>query len=89
MACFRGAMELLYIPLPIWAKRKPSGRKPSIAIAKAYEADNPTPKLGGGTLRPRKPDATPERIAALKAQSTTCDPALFAHLFPESASALG
>lgn len=88
MACFRGAMELLGIPLPLWAERKPSGRKPSVAVALAYEADNPTPKIGGGKLRPRKPNASPERIAQLKARGSAPDQSLFNHLFPQGAPAL-
>lgn len=41
MASFRGALELLGLPFPAWAMRKPSGRKPSISVASAYRADNP------------------------------------------------
>jgi len=92
MACFRGTLELLGIPLPNWAERKPSGRKPSIAVARAYETDNPTPRFGGGTLPPRKPNATPERIAAIKAKREAAaapDSVLFNHLFPDAANPLG
>jgi hypothetical protein len=38
---FRVALEMLGIPLPEWAQRKPTGPKPGKAIAAAYRADNP------------------------------------------------
>lgn len=40
-ACFRATLDLLGIPLPTWAQRLPSGRKPSISVEAAYRADNP------------------------------------------------
>lgn len=76
-AGFRAALELLGLPLPGYAQRRAPGPRPSKAIAAAYAADNPayTPL----TLAPRKPDASPERIAALRAKRAT--PALYDQTF--------
>ena len=37
----RATLEVLGIPVPEYAKRKPTGRPPSRVIAAAYAADNP------------------------------------------------
>lgn len=41
MIGLRATLEMLGIPLPEWAERKPTGRKPGRSIAAAYRADNP------------------------------------------------
>jgi len=41
MIGLRATLEMLCIPLPEWAERKPTGRKPGRSIAAAYRADNP------------------------------------------------
>ena len=37
----RATLEMLGIPLPEWAMRKPTGPKPGNRIAAAFRADNP------------------------------------------------
>jgi hypothetical protein len=37
----RATLEMLGIPLPEWAMRKPTGPKPGKAIMAAFRADNP------------------------------------------------
>ena len=37
----RATLEMLDIPLPDWAQRKPTGPKPGRAIMAAFRADNP------------------------------------------------
>jgi hypothetical protein len=85
MAAFRGALEMLGIPLPLWAERRPSGRKPSVSVALAYRADNPE-TLHEATMRKSREAASrlptksesggslPDRIAALKAPAPDTDP---------------
>jgi hypothetical protein len=60
----RATLEMLGIPLPEWAKRKPTGPKPGQRIAAAYRQDNPE-TLHQATMRksadhaarlPDKPD---------------------------------
>lgn len=46
----RATLEMLGIPLPDWARRKPTGPKPGRAIAAAFRADNPE-TLYEATLR--------------------------------------
>lgn len=46
----RATLEMLGIPLPEWAERKPSGPKPGRAIAAAFRVDNPE-TLYEATLR--------------------------------------
>lgn len=85
----RATLEMLGIPLPEWAMRKPTGPKPGNRIAAAYRADNPE-TLHQATMRkvtshaarlPAKPEspAAPlslgERIAALKAEQPQQSPA--------------
>lgn len=41
MIGLRATLEMLSIPLPEWAERKPTGRKPGRAIAAAFRSDNP------------------------------------------------
>ena len=62
----RACLELLNIPVPEYAKRKPPGRPPSQAVAVAYQADHGRPL--NYTLAPRKPNATPEAVARAKAR---------------------
>jgi hypothetical protein len=74
----RATLEMLGIPLPEWASRKPSGPKPGRAIMAAFRADHPE-TLHEATMRkvaehtsriPARaegPGVTlSERIAALK-----------------------
>ena len=78
----RATLEMLGIPLPDWAQRKPTGPKPGKAILAAYRADNPE-TLHEATMRKAadhkarvpanadNPGIVPslsERIAALKAE---------------------
>jgi hypothetical protein len=58
MIGLRATLEMLGIPLPAWAERKPTGRKPGRSIAAAYRADNPE------TLH----EATMRRVAEHKAR---------------------
>ena len=77
----RATLETLGIPLPDWAKRKPTGPKPGRAIAAAFRADHPE-TLYEATMRqyrsgarqwpatPASPDSPPklsQRLAAAKA----------------------
>lgn len=61
----RAALELLNIPVPEYGWRKPPGRKPSEKIMAAYHADNGKPR--SYELPARRPNATPEHVAAVKA----------------------
>lgn len=36
----RAALEILDVPVPDWARRKPTGRMPSRVIKSAHAADN-------------------------------------------------
>ena len=64
MIGLRATLEMLGIPLPEWAERKPTGRKPGRAIMAAYRADNPE-TLHEATMRKsreaasRLPDKAP------------------------------
>ena len=74
----RATLEMLGIPLPEWAQRKPTGPKPGKAIMSAYRADNPE-TLHQATMRKSREAAArvptkgesggslSDRIAALKA----------------------
>lgn len=64
---FRAALEILGVPVPEYAKRKPPGRPPAKAVAAAYEADHGKPR--NYTLAPRKPNASPEAVARAKGRS--------------------
>jgi hypothetical protein len=67
MAAFRVLLDLLSIQLPGWAKRGISGRAATRRnIMAAFRADYPDPP--NYTAAPRKPNATPERIAEIKAK---------------------
>lgn len=75
----RATLEMLGIPLPDWAKRKPTGPKPGRAIAAAFRADHPE-TLYEATMRQYRAGAREwptlsQRLAA-RAQSTanTHDP---------------
>lgn len=46
----RATLEMLNIPLPVWAERKPSGPKPGKAIMAAYRGDHPE-TLHAATMR--------------------------------------
>jgi hypothetical protein len=65
----RAALEMLGIPLPEWAQRKPTGPKPGHRIVAAYRADNPE-TLAEATIRKsreaasRLPSSTPEQAPA-------------------------
>lgn len=50
----RATLEMLGIPVPEFAKRKPPGRPPARAVAAAFSADNPkdhTPVVNTGAAR--------------------------------------
>lgn len=86
MIGLRATLEMLGIPLPDWAERKPTGRKPGRAIAAAFRSDHPE-TLHEATVRKshdaasRLPEARSlrERIAALKSPSSAevADPLAF------------
>lgn len=66
----RACLELLRIPLPEYAKRKPTGPKTKSAalVAASYAADH------GRVIKPyepRKPNATPEVVAAAIAKRSS------------------
>ena len=64
---FRAALEMLGVPVPEYAKRKPPGRPPARAVAAAYEADHG--KTPNYALAARKPNASPQAVAKAKARS--------------------
>lgn len=53
----RATLEMLGIPLPEWAQRKPSGPKPGQTIMAAYRAENPE-TLHEATMRKSKESAS-------------------------------
>lgn len=67
MIGLRAALEMLGIPIPDYAARKPSGRPGARDIIAAHAADNPQPAPAPLTYN-RKPDASPARVAAAKAR---------------------
>lgn len=64
----RATLEMLGIPVPEYAERRPPGRPPSRAVTSAYRADNPgepeRKTVGSDPLHPR-------RIAAAVAKAQT------------------
>jgi hypothetical protein len=85
MIGLRATLEMLGIPLPDWAERKPTGRKPGQTIAAAHRADHPE-TLHEATMRKSRDAASrlptkaqsggslSARIAALKAPAASDDP---------------
>jgi hypothetical protein len=67
MIGLRASLEILGIPVPDYAKRKPPGVAPSRAVESAYQADHGKPR--NYTLAPRKPNATPQAVAKAKSRS--------------------
>jgi hypothetical protein len=65
----RYTLEILGIPLPQYALRRPPGRTPARDVMRAFATDYPL--LSPTTLAPRKEDATPDRIAAVRAANAT------------------
>ena len=66
----RAALEMLGIPIPEYAVRKPPGRPPSRAIHDAYRADHP----GEPARKPIHTDPLgPHRIAAAVAKANARD----------------
>ena len=77
----RATLEMLDIPLPDWAQRKPTGPKPGRAIMAAFRADNPetlyeatmrksaehTARLPASSNPTETPRSLGDRIASLKA----------------------
>ncbi|AYJ87287.1 hypothetical protein D3Y57_16785 [Sphingomonas paeninsulae] len=61
----RATCEILGLPLPDYALRRKPGRTPAGDVMRAYAVDHPVPRPL--TLAPRKEDAIPERIAAVRA----------------------
>lgn len=66
MIGLRAALELLGLPTPEYAHRRKPGATPGRAVMAAYRADNPEPRAT--TLAPRKPNASPETVAAARAE---------------------
>ena len=66
----RATLEMLGIPLPDWAQRKPTGPKPGKAIMAAFRADHPE-TLHQATMRKaqehtaRLPDKAPAYVDPL------------------------
>lgn len=67
----RATLEMLGIPLPDWAKRKPTGPKPGKAIMAAFREDNPE-SLHQATIR-----KSAEHAARLPAKTENDDPLNF------------
>lgn len=65
MIGLRAALEMLRLPVPEYALRRKSGPTPAKATIAAFAADNPAPR--STVLPERKPNASPERLAAAKA----------------------
>ncbi len=63
----RATLEMLRIPVPEYAKRRPPGRPPAKDIAAAYEADHG--KTPSYALAARKPNASPQAVARAKSRS--------------------
>lgn len=64
MIGLRAVLEMLSIPLPDYAIRRPPGPTPGKAVAAAFNADHPTRRLY--PLAPRKPNASPEQVASAR-----------------------
>ncbi len=56
-AGLRVALEMLGIPVPLYAVRRKPGRTPAGDVLKAFTADNPQPRPM--VLAPRKPNYVP------------------------------
>lgn len=67
MSGLRAACTLLGIPEPDYARKSKPGSTPALAAKAAFEADNPTPFIP--MLAPRKPNASPEAVAAARARN--------------------
>jgi hypothetical protein len=65
MIGLRAALEIFGIPLPEYAKRTPPGRKAGKAVLAAYHAERGRPRAY--ELPARRPNASPEHVAAVKA----------------------
>ena len=82
IASFRTLLDLLNIPLPMWAARGISGigsaRRDAVA---AYQADSPLPRPL--VLPDRKPNATSERVQAAKATNQRRLTGLYDQTFPQ------
>ena len=68
MIGLRATLEMLGLPVPIYAVRRVPGPSPARAVVAAYNADHGWKHRAA--LAERKPDATPERIAELRGAST-------------------
>ena len=64
MIGLRATLEMLQLPVPAYGLRRPTGQTPAKLALAAYNADHPT--VRSTVLAPRKPNATPERIATLE-----------------------
>lgn len=62
----RYTLEMLGLPVPDYAHRRPRQPSPARAVLTAYRADNPEPRAT--TLAPRKPNASAETVAAARAE---------------------
>jgi hypothetical protein len=65
MIGLRAALEMLELPVPDYARRRMPGQTPAKAALAAFAADNPAPR--STVLPERKPNASPERVAAATA----------------------
>lgn len=57
MIGLRATLEMLALPVPEYARRRPAGVPPAKAALLAYQQDNPTPR--STVLPERKPNAAP------------------------------
>lgn len=81
MMGLRTALEMLSLPVPDYAKRRKPGATPAKATLAAYNQDNPAPRFL--TAAERKPNASPERIAAVETPRSPSPAAnLFDQVFP-------
>jgi hypothetical protein len=69
MMGLRAALEILGIPVPAYAIRRKPGRTPAKDVMDAFKSD--TPSVPSTALTPRKPDATPQRVAEAQAENAT------------------
>jgi hypothetical protein len=67
MIGLRAALELLGIPVPDYAVRKPPGRPPAEALAAAYDADHGVTRQGP-TFQPNTEDRHTAAVRKAKAR---------------------
>lgn len=89
MIGLRATVEILGIPAPAYAARGKPGSTPAKAVMDAYQSDNRPSRPTA--LTPRKPNASPARIAEIQAQraahtNDAAVPNLYNETFPPSSA---